>query len=226
MGNCCAIMPPLVTPPEESPMIKSPMIKGIGLALAALLMTTSISAQAAAPDKYEFDKSHTHIIFFVNHLGYSYTVGRIKEFDGFFTFDEKEPEKSTVEVTLKPASVDTSVPALDKELVGEKFFNTAKFPTMKFKSTAVKVTGQNMGTVTGDFTLLGVTKPVTLQVTYNRSGIHPFTNNYVSGFTMETRFKRSDFGMSEFLPAVGDEVIAHIEVEGINPAKKADKIKK
>ena len=201
------------------------MIKKIGFTCVALLMTTSLSVQAA-PDRYEFDKSHTHVIFMIDHLGYSQTIGRIKEFDGHFTFDEKEPEKSEVVVTLRPASVDTSVPALDKELVGEKFFHVEKFPTMEFKSTAVKTTGEKTGTVTGDFTMLGVTKPVTLDVTYNKSAVHPYTNNYVSGFSIKTKFKRSDFGMSQFLPAVGDEVTAIIEVEGINPSKKSEKIEK
>lgn len=199
------------------------MIKKIIMACvsATLLASTLVLAEApaAAPDRYSFDKSHTHILFFINHLGYSYTAGRMKEYDGFFTFDEKAPAKSTVDVTLKPESVDTSVPDLDKELRGEKFFNVAKFPTIHFKSTGVQVLSGNTGLLTGDLTLLGVTKPVTLQVTYNKSGIHPFTNNYVSGFTAETRFKRSDFGMSSFLPAVGDEVIVHLEVEGIDPAK-------
>ncbi len=177
------------------------------------------SASFAAADKYDFDQSHTHIIFKINHLGFSNTIGRIKTYDGYFTFDEKMPEKSELDITLKPESVDTSVPALDKELRGEKFFNTDKFPTMHFKSTKVTVTGKNTGDVTGDFTLLGVIKPITLHVTYNKSGIHPFTNNYTSGFSGDAAIKRSDFGMKAFAPAVGDDVQIHFEVEGTDAVK-------
>lgn len=183
-------------------------------ALLASLVLLLSSPAAMAADKYDFDKSHTHIIFFVNHLGFSNTIGRIKEYDGYFTFDEKEPEKSEVDVTLKSGSIDTSIPALNKELYGDKFFNIEKFPTIHFKSTKVTVTGKNTGDVIGDLTLLGVTKPVTLHVYYNKSGIHPFTNNYVSGFTADASLKRSDFGMNAFEPAVGDEIRLHFEVEG------------
>lgn len=196
------------------------------LAVASLVTATAFAAKAEAPDRYEFDKSHTHIVFMVEHLGFSKTIGRFKDFDGYFTFDEKEPAKSEVKVTLKPASVDTSISALDKELLGEKFFNVQKFPTMEFKSTAVAVTGEKTGSVAGELTLLGVTKPVKLDVTYNKSGVHPYTNNYVSGFSIRTKLKRSDFGMNAYLPDVGDEVTAIIEVEGINPFKKRDKIEK
>lgn len=186
------------------------------LAFAALLAGVSTAVQAA-PDRYTFDKQHTHILFFVDHLGFSSTVGRIRDYDGYFTFDEKTPEKSEVEVTLNPASIDTNVAALDKTLQGEKFLDVARYPSLHFKSTAVTVTGEREGDLQGELTLLGKTRPVTLHVTYNRSGIHPYTNNYVSGFTAAARFKRSDFGMVSYLPDVGDEVRVHIEVEGINP---------
>lgn len=186
--------------------------------IAAMLPLTAFAA--AAPDKYEFDKAHTHIIFLVNHLGFSNTIGRIKDYDGYFTFDENEPEKSQVDVTLKADSVDTDVTALDKELKSDKFFNTEKFPTIHFKSTKVVKTGKNTGDITGDVTLLGVTKPVVMHVTYNKSGIHPFTNNYVSGFSADALIKRSDFGMNAFIPGVGDEVRLHLEVEATDPTKK------
>jgi polyisoprenoid-binding protein YceI len=187
------------------------------LIFLALLFTIAPFAQAA--DKYDFDKDHTHLIFFVSHVGFSNTIGRIREYDGYFTFDEQQPQNSEVDVTLKPASVATDVPALDKILIGEKFFNVEKFPTMHFKSTKIVVTGKNTGDVIGDFTLLGITKPVMLHVTFNKSGIHPYTNNYVSGFSADAVIHRSDFGMGAYIPVVGDEVRIHIEVEGTDPLK-------
>lgn len=192
------------------------MLKTLATTLSVF---TALSSAALAADTYQFDKDHTHVIFFINHLGFSNMIGRVRDFDGSFTFDEKTPEDSTVDVTLKAASISTDVPRLDKELQQEKFFNVAKFPDMKFKSTSVKVTGKNTGDVTGDFTLLGVTKPVVLHVTYNRSGIHPMTNNYISGFTADGELKRSDFGMKTYLPMVGDKVSFHIEAEGADPIR-------
>ena len=198
------------------------MLKKILLAATAICLPFTVSAAA---DKYEFDKSHTHIIFLINHLGFSNTVGRIKDYDGYFTFDEKDPEKSELDITLKPESIDTSVPALDKELKGEKFFNVEKFPGIHFKSTKVTKTGEKTGDITGDMTMLGVTKPVVLHVTYNKSGIHPYTNNYTSGFSADALVRRSDFGMSAFLPGVGDEARVHIEVEATDPLRHSGNAK-
>lgn len=192
------------------------MFKKLFFSLAALV---ALAQAAQAADKYSFDKDHTHILFFISHLGYSHTVGRIKDYDGYFTFDEANPTASEVDVTLKPASVDTSVPKLDKELQNEKFFDVAHYPAIHFKSNAVKVTGKNTGDVTGELTMLGVVRPLTLHVTFNKSGVHPYTNNYVSGFTADTTLNRSDFGMTAFLPNVGDDVHIHLEVEGFDPVK-------
>jgi polyisoprenoid-binding protein YceI len=192
------------------------MLRKFLLSLCALLAAAQ-GAQAA--DKYAFDKDHTHIIFFISHLGFSHTIGRIKDYDGYFTFDETSPESAEVDVTLKPESVDTSVAKLDKELRGSKFFDVEHYPTMHFKSTKIVVTGKNKGDIMGEFTMLGVVRPLTLHVTYSKSGIHPFTNNYVSGFSADATLKRSDFGMNAYIPQVGDEVIIHLEVEGIDPFK-------
>src|ERR1700689_5356600 len=113
------------------------MLKKLSLVLPVLLMLSN--GANATPDKYVFEKDHTHILFHVSHEGFSYMWGRIKDFDGYFAFSEQEPEKSMVDVTLNSASVDTDVPALNKVLQGDKFFNVEKFPTMHFVSTSVSV---------------------------------------------------------------------------------------
>lgn len=199
------------------------MSKKIAFLLFAYLAIPSVVV--AAPDQYQFDKTHTHIIFLVSHVGFSNTVGRIKDYDGYFTFDEKQPKKSVIDVTLKPASIDTNVPALDEALKGDSFFNVEKFPDIHFKSTKVEITGKNAGDVAGDFTMLGVTKPVVLHVNYNKSGIHPYTHNYVSGFTADAVIKRSEFGMDSYLAVVGDNVRVHIEVEGSDPLRQPGAVK-
>jgi len=193
--------------------------------LTALLSITL--ATPALADKYEFDKSHTKILFFINHLGFSDTIGEFTSYDGNFIFDQNKPENSSVDVTLKPSGIRTSSSALDRELQGDKFFNSDKFPDIRFVSKSVKVTGNNTGEILGEVTLLGVTKPVTLQVTFNKADYHPFTQSYVAGFHAEATFKRSDFGMNAYLPAVGDEVKIFVNTEGVNQEKKkADAIKK
>jgi polyisoprenoid-binding protein YceI len=173
----------------------------------------------AAPDTYKLDKDHTHIVFFVNHEGFSDMIGRFKAIDGSFAFSESEPEKSTIDVTIKAASIDTDVAALNKVLVSKAFFNADAYPTLHFKSDAVKVTGRNTGDVLGELTMLGVTRPVALHVIYNKSGIHPFTNNYVSGFTAKGTLDRLDFGMNAYPKDIGTRVHFIIEVEGIDPLR-------
>jgi polyisoprenoid-binding protein YceI len=179
----------------------------------AALIVLSFSA-LAAPAKYDFDKSHTRILFFINHLGFSEMVGEFTNYDGNFTFDEKDPTKSTIDVTLKPAGIRTSSAELDKHLQTKDFFNSEQFPDIHFVSTGVKVTGEKTGEVTGNLTMLGVTKPVTMVVRFNKADFHPMTQAYVAGFYGEALVKRSDFGMGYGIPMVGDDVRLQVYTEG------------
>ena len=186
------------------------------------LAITAVSLPSFAAEKYEFDKSHTKILFYINHLGFSDSIGEFTEYDGKITFDEKKPEESTLDITLKPAGIRTSSKELDGKLQNEKFFNTAKFPEIKFVSNKVKTTGANTGEVEGTVTMLGVSKPTILKVKFNKADIHPYTKDYVAGFSASATIKRSDFGMSEYVPAVGDEVRIEIQTEIVNLDRKAD----
>lgn len=178
------------------------------------LITVSLPAHADI-EKYTFDKAHTQILFFVNHLGFSNSQGEFLEYDGNFMFNRAEPEKSSIDVTIQTASIDMDDEKWDDHMKNEDFFNVEEFPTMTFKSTGIEVTGENTADITGDLTLLGVTKPVTLSVTHNKSGKHPFGEKYVAGFSAHATLKRSEFGMDYGLPMVGDDVEIRIEVEGI-----------
>ncbi|HEX2753257.1 MAG TPA: YceI family protein, partial [Alphaproteobacteria bacterium] len=125
--------------------------------------------------------------------------------------------------TIDTNSLTMDDDAWEKHLKNEDFFNVEKFPAMTFKSTKVEKTGDNTGRVTGDLTLLGVTKPVTLDVIFNKGGIHPYSKKYVAGFSATGKLNRSEFGMTYGLPGVGDEVNISIEVEGIREEPAADK---
>lgn len=193
-------------------------------ALLALALTF-ISPLALAAERYEFDKAHTSILFFVNHLGFSDMVGEFKEYDGHFMLNEKHPEKSSVQVSLHSAGIETDSAELSRKLQGRDFFNAAEYPTLTFASRSVKRTGEKTAEVTGDLTLLGVTKPVTLNVRFNKADYHPLNNHYVAGFSADAALKRSEFGMTHLLPLVGDEVRIHIETEGVNAERKGKPIK-
>lgn len=185
------------------------------------------STPAFAADKYEFDKSHTKILFYINHLGFSDTVGEFTDYDGYFTFDQQKPEDSTINIALKPSGIRTSSTKLDGELQGEKFFKSDQFPTIEFASEKVKKTGENIGEVDGIVTMLGVSKPTKLTVRFNKADYHPFTKNFVAGFSASATIKRSDFGMKEYLPLVGDEVRIEVQTEGVNiDRKKQEEVKK
>lgn len=185
----------------------------ITLAFATLLFS---STQArAAPEKYIYDPLHTQILFSVNHLGYSNSTGKFNKFSGGFTFDQEKPETSQAEITIDVNSIDMDSDAWEKHLKSPDFFNTEKFPTITFKSTKVVKTGEKTADMTGDMTLLGVTKPVTLNVTFNKAATFPMNKNYVAGFSLSGKLKRSDFGMTGSLPMVGDDVTLSIQVEGI-----------
>lgn len=163
--------------------------------------------------EYSFDKAHTQILFFVNHLGFSNSQGEFHDYDGKILFDMDNPETSSVEVTIQTASIDMDDEKWDDHMRNEDFFHVEKYPTMEFKSTDIKVTGENTADITGDLTLLGVTKPVTLHVTHNKTGQHPMNGKMISGFSGHATIKRSEFGMEYGLPMIGDDVEIRLEVE-------------
>lgn len=191
--------------------------------LGAALASFSLSSPAQADvEKYSFDKVHTQIFFSVNHLGFSNSTGKFIDFDGGFTFDTTEPAKSAVNVTIQTKSIETDNQEWNDHLKASGFFNVEKFPEMSFKSTAIEVTGEKTANITGDLTLLGVTKPVVLAVTHNKSAKHDFSGKFVSGFSATATLKRSEFGMNTIIPMVSDDVQIKIEVEGVRDGGAAD----
>jgi polyisoprenoid-binding protein YceI len=189
------------------------MKKILALTLSALLLASAPSWAAA--DHYKFDPAHTQVIFSIEHMGLSHPFGRFDKTEGGYTFDPADVEHSAVDATIDINSIDMGSDKWNEHLKGKDFFNAEKFPTMTFKSTKIEKTGEKTGKLTGDLTLLGVTKPVTLDVTYFKTAPHPMNKNMMSGFTATGTLKRSDFGMNAYLPMVGDEVQMQINVEGI-----------
>ena len=180
---------------------------------AALVLSLSAAAQAE-PIKYIMDKPHTQIVFIANHLGFSHSYGKFTDYAGSFIMDEADPSKSSAEITIQTASIDLDDEKWNAHMKNADFLNVEKFPTMTFKSTKVDVTGDKTADITGDLTLLGVTKPVVLKVTQNGAGEHPMSKKKATGFSATTTIKRSDFGMTYGIPNVADDVEIRIEVEG------------
>lgn len=194
-------------------------MRSISNLLGPAVLVLGLSAPAAMPAQaepvaYETDDAHTDILFLVSHFGYSNHFGMFHDFDVDLAFDRENPANSSLSVTVRPASVDTAVEALDEHLRKPDFFNVETFPEVTFVATEIAVTGDDTGTVTGDLTLLGVTKPVTLQVTFNKAAPHPINKRPAVGFSATGVIRRTDFGMDTYAPAIGDEVRLMIEYEG------------
>lgn len=177
-----------------------------------------IDLKAAKSGVYTPDAAHRHILFNYVHQGYSTSYVRWREWTGELNWNAEQPEKSTVSVTIDAAKVDSGVDVFDGHLKGEKFFDTAKHPTIAFASTSFKKKGPNTGAMTGDLTIKGVKKPVTLDVTINKAGFEQRGNIYKVGFSARGLVKRSDWGMDFAVPIVGDEVTIIIEAEWQAPA--------
>ena len=181
----------------------------IGIAVASLMGTA-----ARAADKYALDPTHTFVVFKITDMGYAHIVGWFTGVAGQLTFDPADVSKSTLNVTIKTASVDTHFAQRNKDLMSPDFLNVAEFPEMTFKSASVERTGEKKGKVTGELTLLGVTKPVTMDVTFNKIAPNPFNKNTpTAGFEAHTAIKRSDFGMKADIPNIGDEVDISIDAQ-------------
>ncbi len=183
------------------------------LLLVAAAMTLTAVPAFAAPKTYDIETPHTQIIFSVNHLGFSHSYGKFLEHDGTIVFDAENPAASSVNITIKTASVEMNDQKWNDHLKNADFFDAAKFPDMTFKSTKIDVTRKDTAKITGDLTIKGVTKPVVLDTKLNKAGKHPMSGKEGAGFSATTAIKRSDFGIAYGLPAVGDEVKIALEVE-------------
>lgn len=184
----------------------------LGLAAPALAQTSADPKQAPT-GSYSMDVRHTQVLFAIPHLGITDYYGRFDKATGNLNFNSGTPEKSSVSVTIDMTSIDTPSHELIGELMGASVFNTAAFPTATFKSTAVTRTGPGSGTITGDLTLHGVTRPVTLDATFGGLTTDPFSGADDIGFRATTALKRTDFGITGMVweGVVGDEVKLTIE---------------
>ena len=185
-----------------------------GLLITALILAAGFVNPATAAETYKLDPAHTSVVFRVKHLGVANVYGRFNGPSGSFIFDESSPANSSIEIQVNAQNVDTAVEKRDNHLRSPDFFNAAEHPVIHFKSTSVKKADKDNYEVSGDLTLLGKTKPITVRARKTGEGKDPW-GNYRLGF--ETRFsiKRSEFGMNFMMGGVSDNVRLIVSVEGI-----------
>ncbi len=184
---------------------------------ATIAIPSSVLAQGGPPaastdpanvpaGAYVLEPTHARIVWHVLHMGFSEWYGDFAKPTGSATFDSQNPAADSVDITIPTGSVTTTNATLDGELKSADWFDAATFPTIHFKSTQVVATGPASADVTGDLTFHGVTKPVTLKVKLVGSGVNMMDKHFTVGFNASTEIKRSDFGVTKYVPLVGDEV--------------------
>jgi polyisoprenoid-binding protein YceI len=185
-----------------------------------LLTMASAGAQnvsrdpARAPNgAYAADVDHTQVLFAISHLGLTDYFGRFDKVQGTLTYDGNQPERSSLSITIDATSLDTPSERLTNELKSSSVFDTQQFPAASFKSTSVARTGPNAGRVAGILTIRNVSRPVTLDVTFNGSEPYPLKSGSTLGFHATTTIKRSEFGLNtmSWSMYVGDDVRLNIE---------------
>jgi polyisoprenoid-binding protein YceI len=178
--------------------------------LFSSLLAAAFSVSAMAAQKYDIDTTHTQIQFTWNHFGFSNPSATLEKISGDFQFDAADPTKSSISVTLPLEGLHTGVPKLDEHLKSADFFDAAKNPNITFKSTKVEKAGAEQLKVSGDLTIHGVTKPVTLAVKVNKIGDNPMVKAASAGFDADVTIKRSEFGVDKYIPNVSDDIKVHI----------------
>ncbi len=177
--------------------------------------TNTQATNTQATETYKVDPVHTTAIFRIKHLGVTYFYGRFNETTGSFTLNTENPSEMSFDVQIKTESVDTNAAGRNNHLKSPDFFNAKQFPTISFKSKSVQSSGENTYTVSGDLTLHGVTKPITVQMEFVGQGDKGARSGYRAGFDVTFTIKRSDFGMNYMQGMLGDEVTIMVGLEGV-----------
>ena len=179
------------------------------LAMGALLAAAPAPGQPPSPQSgtYKVEPNHTMVVFSVNHHGFTTYYGRFTNASGSLKLDSGNPAASTVEVSVPVAGEITPSPALNQRIMGTQLLDAARYPAMNFHSTRIVRTGAKTADITGDLTIHGVTRPVTLKAILHGFGVQPMEHDtVVVGFDATGEIKRSDFGVGFGVPIVSDEV--------------------
>lgn len=191
------------------------------LGLAALVLALSLgAARIANAATYTFVKDYTSVRISWSNLGMSRQSARVMDITGTVEFDPTAPNASRVDVLMRASSLWTGVPAFDELLKSIEYFDVQRHPTIRFRSSGARQLSDRTGELTGELTVMGISKPVTLNVVWNFSGEHPlatvnpnYKDVFVSGFSATGVLRRSDWGLTRAVPLVSDEIELTIETE-------------
>lgn len=183
------------------------------IVLFAVAMGVTGSYAHGAPAPFVLSKDHTDVVFEVSHVGFSMKHGWFRDMSGTLSFDAEKPESSSVDVTIKSASIDTNNAQRDKDLSSPNFLDAVKFPDLHFVSTRTIRRGNQALDVEGNLTLHGITKPLVLHAKLNKLAPNPFNHRPTVGFTAHGSLKRSDYGIASMIPLLGDKVSINIDAE-------------
>ena len=200
--------------------------KLLSFLVAGALTVSASLAQTQGSDAvsgtYVSDPQHRYITFSYNHLGYSRPYIRWRDWEGTLEWNADNPESSTISVVIDATSVDSGVDVFDDHLSGSNLFDVENHSEITFVGTSINPTDETTGTITGDLTIKGITKPVTLDVTFRKGGFESRWRHYKLGFSATTTVNRSDFDLAYFVPAVSDAVDIVIEAEFILPVEATE----
>jgi len=205
--------------------MRTPSLASLALLLAACSGIVSAASPgpanpnpaAVTAGSYTVEPSHTRVQFSVSHMGFTDWYGDMTGASGTLVLNTPNIAASAVDISLPAASVSTTNAKLDDELRSAQWFDAARYPTVRFVSTQVVQTGPATAMITGNLTFHGVTKPVTLQARFNGAGVNPLDKNYTVGFSATTTIQRSDFGVSTYVPLIGDTTELRISAAFVRP---------
>lgn len=185
-------------------------LSACGYLIAPKVKTGIVNLQKGS---YQIDPAHTSVLFKINHMGMSTFVGRFNELDASLEFDPAHMENAKLTALIKIPSIDVNNKDLEDTLKGSSWFDADKYPQALFKTETVVMLDDSHAKFSGNLTLHGVTAPIVLNVVFNGAGNNMLSGKYTLGFTANTRFKRSQFGMDYLIPAVGDDVDVEVFAE-------------
>jgi polyisoprenoid-binding protein YceI len=184
------------------------------LLVSSLLATIATSSVQAADYKVDVEGAHAFVQFKIKHLGYSWLLGRFNTFDGGFSYDNKTPDSSKINIEIDTTSLDSNHAERDKHLKGKDFLNVSSFPKATFTSKSIKFSDNTNAIVTGEFTLKGVTKTISFPIVKIGEGEDPW-GGYRSGFSGTTSLKLTDYGISYNLGPASTHVEMALHIEGV-----------
>ncbi len=201
-------------------ILAAPVLALLGGIAAAQTTPTRNPADVLA-GAYTVEPQHTQVYWSLSHLGFTNFYGRLSDVSGSLSLSPTSPGTDQLSIAMPTASLNTTSDKLNQELQGSDWFDARSYPTIAYKSTKVDLLGRGHATVTGALTLHGVTRPVVLDVHFNAAGVNPIDHHYTVGFQAAGTIRRSQFGVTKYVPVVGDDVSLMISAafEQANPPR-------